>query len=124
MQAVQAQGGAAVTVAPVMSYEDFILTGDLCCVEALKISVGQIAAPALEYYEHTVEGEMGGQIKRMRLARAVFDPLHVKANGLSPGLIEDLFDGRDCIGPIALDRTRLFENLCHGHPLAGLLAAR
>ena len=39
-------------------------------------------------------------------------------------LIEDLFDWRDCIGPIALDRTRLFENLCHGHPLAGLLAAR
>ena len=92
MQAVQAQGGAAITVAPVMSYQDFILTGDLCCVEALKISVGQIAAPALEYYEHTVEGEMGGQMRRMRLARAVFDPLHVKANGLSPGLIEDLFE--------------------------------
>ena len=35
---------------------------------------------------------MGGQMRRMRLARAVFDPLHVKANGLSPGLIEDLFE--------------------------------
>ena len=54
--------------------------------------MGQIVAPALEYYEDTVEGEMGGQIRRMRLARAVFDPLHVKANGLSPDLIEDLFE--------------------------------
>ena len=92
MQAVQAQGGAAVTVAPVMPYEVFTETGDFGCVEALKISVGQIVAPALEYYEDTVEGEMGGQIRRMRLARAVFDPLHVKANGLSPDLIEDLFE--------------------------------
>jgi hypothetical protein len=62
------------------SEEDLLSSTDFRRKEVLVARAKAMIAPALEYYEKTIEGKRGEQLSRMKAVRFL-DPLYVQANG-------------------------------------------